>query len=162
MSRRLPPTALALALGFCALSAGRADDPADDPKAVALKVTAAGAAMFDARDAKGLALTYADDARLDVYSKEKGSTALKVETKVGRAEIQAFYEELFKNPGQVHARSTVEHARRLDDDVIAFSGVFEPNTENAEPLKLPFTQVRARQGDAWKIVSLQLFILPQK
>jgi ketosteroid isomerase-like protein len=152
------PLALTLCLTLLATPALRADDQ-DDPKAIAVKVTAAGAALFDARDAQGLAQTYADDARLDIYSKDKDTGALKLETKVGRAEIQASYEMMFKTLETIHARSTIEHARRLDADLIAFSGVFEPNTESTEPLKLPFTQVRARHGDSWKIVSLQLFIV---
>ncbi len=136
-------------------------DDQDDPKAIAVKVTAAGTSLFDARDAKGLAQTYTEDARLDLYSKEN-SGELKLETKVGRAEIQAGYEEMFKSQSVIHAKSTIEHARRIDADMILFSGIFEPNTESAEPLKLPFTQVRIRQGDSWKIVSLQLFVMLQK
>jgi hypothetical protein len=157
--------ALALALGLglaLAPAAARADDKADDAKAIAVKVTTAGAAMFDARDAKGLAMTYTDDARLEVFGKDRETGSLKVETKVGRAEIEGYYESLFKNTGEIHAKNTVEHARRLDADLITFSGVFEPNAESAEPLKVPFTQVRTREGDAWKIVSLQIFIVLKK
>lgn len=162
MSRKLMLAPLTVCLALAAAPAVRADDKADEAKAIAAKVTAAGAALFDARDAKGLALTYTDDARLDVFSKEANSSNLKVETHVGRAEIQAYYEKFFKETGAIHARNTVEHARRLDADLITFSGVFEPNTEAAESIKLPFNQVRARHGDAWKVVSLQLFIVPQK
>ena len=159
MSRPAHPAALAVALALALAPAARAED---DAKAIAVKVTAAGAAMFDARDAKGLAGTYVDDARLDVFSRPKDATTLKVETKVGRAEIQAYYEELFKNNDPVHAKSTVETARQLDDDTVMFSGVFSPNTEAAEPLKLAFTQVRSRQGGEWKIVALQIFAIPLK
>jgi hypothetical protein len=153
---------LALTLAAVVLPV-RADDKADDPKAVATKVTSAGAAMFDARDAKGLSQTYTDDARLEVYSKESGDgSSLKIETRVGQAEVKAYYDELFKMDGAVHARNTVEAARYIGDDLLEFAGIFEPNTEAVEPLKLPFHQLRKRSGDSWKIVSLQLFIVPKK
>ena len=162
MPHNFRPSLVALAVAATIVLAPAAARAEDDAKAVAVKTTAAGAALFDARDAKGLAATYTDDARIDIYSKEQNSAALKIETKVGRAEIQAYYEELFKNSAAIHAKSTIESARRIDDDLMIFTGVFEPNNESAESLKLPFTQVRSRQGDAWKIVSLQLFIAPQK
>src|SRR4051794_35509698 len=64
--------ALVLTLGSVLASApaARADEKDDEAKAIARKVTTAGAALFDARDAKGLALTYTDDARLEIYSKD--------------------------------------------------------------------------------------------
>jgi ketosteroid isomerase-like protein len=162
MSRQTLALALALGLGLALAPAGaRAGDKEDDVKAIAVKVTTAGAALFDARDAKGLAMTYTDDALLDVFRKDE-TGSLKVETKVGRAEIQGYYESLFKSMETIHAKNTIEYARRLDADVITFSGVFEPNAESAEGLKLPFIQVRTREGDAWKVVSLQLFIVPRK
>lgn len=157
-ARRFRLFALVFTLALAPVAA-RADD---DAKAIAVKATAAGAALFDARDAKGLAATYADDARIEVYSKDKDSSALKVEPKVGRAEIQAYYEEIFKTLSTLHAKNTVENVRRIDGDLIVFSGVFEPDAESAESWKVPFTQIRARQGDAWKIVSLQIFIVPKK
>jgi ketosteroid isomerase-like protein len=150
--------ALSLAAGRAAMSRA-VDDPA---KEIAVKVTTAGAAMFNARDAKGLALTYTDDARLEIYSRDNATGSLKTETRVGRADIESYYASLFKSDDVPHARNTVEHARLIEPDLLTIIGVFEPNTEAAEPLKLPFVQVRARQGDSWKIVNLQIFILPQK
>jgi hypothetical protein len=153
--------ALALGLAVALTLPAVADDSADEAKVIAVKATSAGAAMFDARDAKGLALTYTEDARVEIFNRES-TGAMKVEIKTGRAEIEGYYESLFKNSGAVHAKNTIEHARKIDADLIAFSGVFEPNSESAEPLKLPFMQVRIRQGDHWKILSLQLFVVPQK
>ena len=158
---RTPIFAL-LALGLALVPAARGDDKADDAKGIALKVTAAGAALFDVRDAKGLALTYTDDARLDMYQKESDGGPLKVENRTGRAEIQGYYEELFKNDTAIHARSSVDAARFLGDDLVEFAGVFEPNTEAAEPLKIPYHQIRIRQGDTWKVVLMQIFIIPKK
>ena len=153
---------LSIAVAAGAAARGQAGKAGDEARAVADKVTAAGAAMFDARDAKGLAATYAADARLEIISREEGAATLKTETRVGRADIQAYYDELFKGEGSIHARNTVEHARLIDPELLTIQGVFEPNAENAQALKLPFLQVRARQGGAWKIVSLQVFVVTQK
>ncbi|MCA1685481.1 MAG: hypothetical protein LC745_05750, partial [Planctomycetia bacterium] len=82
----------ALAAGLAlVLTNAAADAPGDDARKVAAKLTAAGAALFDARDAKSLALTYAEDARLEIISKDKDTGELKTETKVGRPEIEAYY-----------------------------------------------------------------------
>jgi hypothetical protein len=157
-------TALALMLtSILPLAPARADAKDDEAKAIATKVTAAGAAMFDSRDAKGLAQTYTDDGRLEIYSRESGDgSTLKVETRVGRAEVQGYYETLFKNESPIHAKNIVQAARFLGDDMIEFAGVFEPDSEAAEPLKLPFHQVRIRTGDSWKVVSMQVFVIPKK
>ena len=140
----------------------QAQAPSNEAKEIAVKVTTAGAAMFDARDAKGLAMTYTEDARLEIYSRDKDTGELKVESRVGRGEIQSYYEDHFKSSDAIHARNTVETARRLDPATLTISGTFEPNTESAEPMRLPFNQIRTRKGDAWKIVNLQLFIMSQK
>jgi ketosteroid isomerase-like protein len=132
---------------------------ADDAKAIAVKLTDAGAALFDARDAKGLARTYAEDARLEIISRDRETGELKTETKVGRAEIEAYYEQHFKSDDPIHARNTVEHARLLDPDLLTITGDFEPNTESANSMKLPFLQIRNRKDGEWRIVNLQLFIL---
>jgi hypothetical protein len=163
MPRKLPALlAAGLVLALTTVTA-RAGAPDEDAKQIAVKVTTAGAAMFDARDAKGLALTYVEDARLEIIIKDKDSGELKTETKVGRAEIEAYYRELFgKSNEPIHARNAVEFARLLDADLLTISGVFEPDTERAEPLKLPFIQVRARRGGEWRVVSLQVYVVPQK
>jgi hypothetical protein len=134
----------------------------DDAKDIAVKVTTAGALMFDMRDAKGLAATYTDDARLEIIGRDAESSPLKIETKTGRAEIEAYYENHFKGDSPIHAKNTVEHARLLEPDVLLISGSFVPDTQAENPLKLPFVQVRQRVGDAWKIVNIQVFILLKK
>jgi hypothetical protein len=143
-----------LALGWT--STARADDPARE---IAEKATKAGAALFNARDAHGLAATYAEDARLEIINRDSAG-ALKTEPKVGRTEIESYYDNLFKSGGPIHARNSVEFARTISNDLITFTGVFVPDTQAEKPLKLPFIQVREKQGDVWRIVSLQLFIIP--
>ena len=158
MTRRT--LALLAALAAAPPAAAPADAP-DDAKAVAEKVTTAGASMFDARDAKGLADTYVDDARFDLILREPGTGSLKTETRTGRADIQAYYENLFRGDQNPHARNTVEYARFVGPDLLLIAGVFEPDTEAPEPRRLPFTQVRRKQAGAWRVVSLQLIVTPK-
>jgi hypothetical protein len=154
MTRRLiAPAAALLTLALCSTAW------ADEARDLAEKATRAGEALFNVRDAKGLAATYTEAARLDVISREKDTGVLKVETRIGRAEIESFYESLFKGGQQPHAQNTIEFARTIGDDLLTFTGVFIPDTEAAEPLRLPFVQVREKQGDVWRIVSLQLFVV---
>ena len=153
--RRALFAVLALGLGFLLTGAADLDD---DARSLAVKLTTTGAQLFDARDAKGLALTYAEDARLEIITRDRDTRELKTETRVGRNEIQSYYQEHFKSAGDIHCRNTVDHARLLDASLLSISGTFEPNTQTAESIKLPFIQVRSRQGDQWRIISLQLFV----
>ncbi len=154
----MPRPSLALLFVTVFASIARAEAPADDARAIAVKVTNIGAALFDARDARGLALTYAEDARLEILARDKDTGELKTETKVGRTEIEAYYEQTFKSDGAIHARNTVEHARFLDPDLLLISGYFQPNTESTDSAKLPFSQLRDRKNGEWRIVNLQLFV----
>jgi uncharacterized protein (TIGR02246 family) len=155
---------LAAVLPLLLAPAARALAPAEDEaRALAVKVTTEGAAKFNTRDAKAMAATYLDDAELTLISREKDTGAFKTEVTRGRADIEAFYEKFFKDTQEVRAKNTVEYARLLDPEMLLISGVFEPDTQSADPLRLPFVQVRVKQGDAWRIARLQLFIvLPAK
>lgn len=155
---RLPAGAFTAVLMLTSLASAQTDDQA---KAIAVKVTTAGAAAFDTKDAKAMAATYTDDAQLHWVTRNKDSSAIETESKRGRAEIEAFYVELFKGADAFHAKNTVEYARWISDDLLMIAGVFEPDTQSAEPMKLPFVQIRIRQGDAWRIMSLQVFFAPK-
>ena len=138
-------------------ASARPDEAAD--RAAAAKALNAGAALFDAKDAKGLAATYADDGVLKVVTREKDSGDLKVETKRGRAEIEEAYREFLKGDQTYHAKNTIEHVRKIGSDVLLIAGLFTPDDQAAEPMKFAFVQVRKKVGDAWKIMDLQVFIL---
>ena len=169
--RRIPSTparslagaiSLALAFTLAAAAAGRdraADD--DDAKALAVKLLTAGAAKFDAKDAPGLAATYTDDAVLTSVSRESGGT-LKTEVYRGKADIEKVYNDHFKGDASFHARNNVDYARHAGPDILIVGGVFEPDAQAADPIKIPFVQVRVKQGDAWKIANIQIFILTGK
>jgi hypothetical protein len=157
MPHRLLPW-LAAVLTLALAPAARADEPGNDAKDIAIKITSAGAALFDARDAKGLAATYAEESRIDIISKDNDTGSLKIESSQGRTEIEAYYKKLFEGSQRIHARNTVEYARLAGPSLLVISGVFVPDTEADEPLKLPFTQVRIKQDGAWRIVRLQVVV----
>ena len=133
--------------------------PDDADREIAVKALNAGAAMFDAKDAKGLAATYSDDAVLKMISRDIGSGGLKIETKHGRAEVEEAYRELFKGDTVYHAKNTVEFVRKVGPDVLIITGYFEPDSQATDSMKIPFVQVRHKQGDVWKITDIQVFVI---
>jgi hypothetical protein len=153
---RITIAALLLTLGATAAPA----QDADDAMKLAVKLTTEGAATFNTKDAQAMAAYYAEDAQLDVVSKDKDTGEIKTETKSGRAAIEEFYRDLFKDAGTIQARNTVEYARRLDPDVLVIAGFFEPDLTN-DGLRVPFYQVRHRRGEKWLMASLRIFILPE-
>jgi ketosteroid isomerase-like protein len=148
--------AVALPLSLRTAAAG------DDAKAQAEKLLTAGAKMFEAKDAKGLAATYTGDAAITAVTREKDSGKLKTEVTRGRADIEKTYGDMFKGDATFHAKNTIEYARWAGPDILVVAGHFEPDTQSSEPIKVPFVQVRVKEGDAWKIANLQLFILLEK
>jgi hypothetical protein len=156
----LAALAAALTLSLAAAGPARGDDP---DRETAVKALNAGAAMFTAKDAKGLAATYDADAVLTLVGKDKDTGELKTAVKRGRGEIEAYYrDELFKPDSTYHAKNNVEYVRRVAPDLLMIAGYFEPDTESADPMKIPFVQVRQKQGDTWRITSLQAFIILEK
>lgn len=134
----------------------------DETKATAEKLLAAGEKMFDAKDAKGLAATYTDDAVITTLSRENNAREIKTKTYIGRETIEKAYVDLFKGDATLHAKNTIKHVYRIAPDVLAIAGEFCPDTQASDPAKVPFVQVRVKQGDAWKIASLQLLLLLDK
>ena len=151
---------LAIAAATVALLASPARAEDDDATKLAVKLTTAGAATFDTKDARAMAAYYTDDAQVLVTSKDKDTGAIKTEVKRGRGEIEDFYRELFKDAGTIHSKNTVTHARRIDPDLLLIGGDFQPDLVGSD-VKVPFVQVRVRQGDKWLIANLQIFIVPK-
>ena len=131
---------------------------ADEAMKLATKLTDEGAATFSKGNAKAMADFYTEDALLFVQGQnDVGNDSVKEYD--GRAEIERFYADYFKEPRTIQARNHVEYARLLNSDVLVIAGTFEPNQLDEKPMKLPFYQVRVRRGDRWMIHSLRLFIL---
>lgn len=136
------------------------DAPPDEAMKLATKLTEEGAATFSKADARAMAAYYTEDAI--VFMQSKSDDGHSVKEYDGRAEIERLYADLFKEPGTIQAKNTVEYARLLAPDLLVIAGTFEPNQLAAKPMKVPFYQVRVKQGDKWLIHSLRVFVVPEK
>jgi ketosteroid isomerase-like protein len=136
------------------------DQAADEALKLAKKLTDEGAATFSKADAKAMAAYYTDNATIFFESRDESEISIKEYD--GRAEIEKLYADLFKDPSQVHGKNTVEYAKLLASDVLVIAGTFVPNENAADPIKVPFYQVRHKQGDKWLIHSLRIFFVPEK
>ena len=116
----------------------------------------AGSDLFDAKNASALAATYAEDGQLHVYSKSE-EQQFKEDVKRGRADIEQFYRDLFRDSGPIDSENTVEVARLIAPDLLVIHGRFRPNTGQSE---IPFVQMRVKQGPEWLIKELWLFLSP--
>jgi len=153
MKRWIPLAALTVAL--FATPSTRADD---DAKAIAEKVTTKGAATFDTLDAKAMAAQYLDDAQLTVIVHENGET--KAQIHKGRSEVEKYYDALFEKPQTIKSRNTVDRAKLLGADVLSIDGTFDVNTLDPNSFKVPFHQVRVKKDGEWRVLLMEISILP--
>ncbi len=119
-----------------------------------------GSALFDKRDAAAMAATYVETAQIIVIKHDSDTDNIVVETRDGRAAIEKAYADIFKDRLPEHrSRNTVESARFLRKDLLMIRGRFAMNREQGDTVQ--FVQIRAREGDQWKIVTMQLMELPK-
>ena len=136
----------------------RADDR--DARRVAQEILDKGASLFDARDAAGLAATYTEDAELTAVFKDQGGGAFRTQVVRGRDAIEKAYQNLFKDGrGGTKSRNRVEYAHFVGPDLLIIHGQFQPDTNREN--QIPFVQVRAKKGDRWLMMNLQLFIVSE-
>lgn len=133
---------------------------ADEATQLAKKLTEEGSTTFNTANAKAMAAYYTDDAK--VFLQSKDDNGISVKEYDGREEIEKLYADLFKNPGTIQSKNTVEYAKLLAPDIVVIAGTFEPNTLDPKPLKVPFYQVRIKQSDKWLMSSLRIFIVGEK
>ena len=112
------------------------------------------------RPAPGHADYYLEDAEIALVTREEGG--LKFQTQKGRAEIEKFYADIFKEPETIKSRNTVEYAKLIAPDVLVIAGTFDTNTLKPDSPKVPFYQVRVKKGDQWLMSSVRIFVLPRK
>jgi ketosteroid isomerase-like protein len=136
------------------------DAPADEAMTLARKLTEEGAATYSKGDAKAMAAYYTQNAI--VFLQGKNDDGHSVKEYDGRTEIEGLYADLFKDHKTMQSRNTVEYARLLAPDLLVIAGTFEPDQLAEKPMKVPFYQVRIKQGDKWLIHSLRVFVLPEK
>ena len=129
---------------------------APDPKALAQELLTKGAALFDTRNAQAMAATYVENAQITLFAKDSNSDGYKVETYQGRPAIEKGYADLFKDKEPTTSRNEIEDARLLGPDMLLIRGKFKPNVD--QDLEVPFTQLRAKQGDTWRILGLHLYV----
>ena len=84
---------------------------------------------------------------LTALSRERDTRRIKTEVYRGRDAIEKAYGDVFKGDAAFHARNTIGHVHRIAPDVLVITGHFEPDTEAGDSIKVPFAQVRVKQGD---------------
>jgi len=148
---------LSLALLFPAAA------PAADLKAkeLAQDILTKGAALFDTRDAPAMAATFTEDAECSLCLRDKDTGKYKVQVSRGRSAIEQGYQNIFKTrkPGAT-SRNVVEFAHFVGSDLLIIHGTFTLDVSQGIPF--PFVQVRAKQGDQWQILSLQVFVISEQ
>jgi ketosteroid isomerase-like protein len=132
-----------------------------DAKKLAQDILTKGAALFDTRDAAAMADTFAEDAELSLVGKDKDTGIYKASVTRGRSAIERFYHNLYRGEKSgTMSRNVVEFAHFVEDDLLIIHGTFRPDVGHGRPI--PFVQVRAKTGDKWLILSLQLFLVSEK
>jgi ketosteroid isomerase-like protein len=152
----------ALIVAFVPAVAFGQDDDAK-AKTLAQEILDRGAALFDTRDAAAMAATYVDDAEIIVIKRATDSNRVVLEITRGRTDIEKAYAGIFKDRQPEHkCRNTVETARFLGPNLLLIHGRFALDREQSDIGQ--FVQIRAREneGDPWKIVTMQLTLLPAK
>jgi hypothetical protein len=132
----------------------------DEAMQLAKKLTEEGATTFNTANPKAMAAFYTEDAT--VFLQTKNESGVSVKEYSGRAEIERLYADLFKDHDTIQSKNTVEYARLLAPDILVIAGTFEPNLKAANALKIPFYQVRIKQGEKWLMNSLRIFVVGEK
>lgn len=134
---------------------------ADEAKDLAQQILDKGSALFDSRDAKAMAATFADSGEIVLYVEDPNSGEFKHEAQRGRAAIEEAYSKLFndRSPG-TKSKNTVEEARFLSPKILVIEGKFAYDTSNPEAT-VSFVQIRRREGDRWQVLTMQLFSVPK-
>lgn len=133
----------------------------DESKArtLAQEILDRGATLFDTRDAAAMAATYVEGGQVLLVKRNSDQGDVEIETISGRAAIEKGYSDLFKDRLPEHkSRNTVESARFLGADYLLIQGRFSLNRDQGDSVQ--FVQLRTRQGEQWKIVTMQLIPMP--
>ncbi|HEU5115289.1 MAG TPA: hypothetical protein VFT74_01290 [Isosphaeraceae bacterium] len=134
---------------------------ADDATELAETLTKQGAVDFSARDARALAESYTDDGTVAVVVHDQSTGGAKEIEKQGRREIQELYEEMFRDGLTIDAHNEVDYARKIGSDFLMIAGTFEIKRGLLEVTRMPFVQVRIKQGDRWLIQSMRVVFEPK-
>lgn len=120
---------------------------------LAKELTDAGTKMFAAGDGTGLAAQYVDDAEIvEKMVESVGPPTVKFHR--GGDAIRKLYENI-KDLTKFNLTNEVHYARFVTPDTLFIAGDLLMS-ENGQTKRLPFTQIRTKSGDSWKIVCLEL------
>ena len=153
------PTVFAILLGLFPVVSACGQD-GDEAMKLAKKLTEEGATTFNTANAKAMAAYYTEDAK--IFFETRNDSGFSVKEYNGRDEIEKCYADVFKDPTTIRSKNTVEYAKLLAPDMLVIAGTFEPNLLDPKPIKVPFYQVRVKQGDKWLMSSLRIFFVPEK
>jgi hypothetical protein len=130
-----------------------------DAKQLAQDILTRGAARFDTRDAAAMAATYTEHAEVTLIS--GGDTGKHhVQSTRGRAAIRHLYRKLFDDRKEgTTSRNAVEFAHFIGPDLLVIHGTFTADVSKGGPIS--FVQVRAKEGEQWLIIGLQLFLVAE-
>lgn len=120
---------------------------------LAKELTDAGTKMFAAGDGAGLAAQYLEDAEIAEKTVESAGPPT-VKFHRGGDAIRKVYENI-KDLTKFNLTNEVHYARFVTPDTLFIAGDLLMS-DNGQTKRLPFTQVRTKSGDSWKIVCLEL------
>ena len=130
--------------------------PRSEAERLAERILDLGSKLFNAKDSAALAATYTEDGTIHLMGQEDGQQ--REEMKRGRAEVEQFYQDAFREAGSIHSENKVEFARLVSPELLIIHGQFHPN-RGTKPL--PFVQLRVKQADKWLTKTLWLFLTPE-
>ncbi len=150
-----------LMAGLCLLLAAPAVlAQTDDAKAKALaeELLDRGAKLFDSMDAEAMAATYVDKAIVIMVTKEQDTEAYQPEMVQGHDAIVDLYKKAFENrSAETRSRNTVSRALFVKPDLLLIEGTFAFDVEQGD--FIGFSQLRAKQGEHWRIVTLEFMTI---
>jgi RNA polymerase sigma factor (sigma-70 family) len=129
--------------------------PRSEAEIIAERVLNHGATLFNAKDSAALAASYTADGTIRMMAKEDGQQ--REELKRGRAEVEQFYRDYFRDAASTRSENIVEFARLVTPDLLIIHGRFRPDRGARE---VPFVQMRSKQEDKWLTNTLWLFLQP--
>ena len=133
--------------------------PQQEARDLAHELLTTGAALFDKHDAAAMASSFMENGEIQMLLKQQDGSGFKRDARTGRTAIQEGYAEVFKNvTPEMRSRNVVESARYIGNDLLEISGTFTPNVDKPDD-SVPFVQVRVRNGGAWKIQSVHIYVL---
>jgi len=147
-----------LAAALLVPAAVLADD--QDATKLAQEILDKSTLTFESHDASAVAATFTEEGVLILTGKDKDSGTYKSHATRGRDAIEKFYRNLFRGArSDAKAKNIVEVAHFIAPDLLLIHGHFQPDSRKPSD-EVPFTQLRAKSGDQWQILSLQVFLVP--